>query len=43
MYVRGMSSLRSFHDAKLMLPITLGVILTICSALYWRFRRARWL
>jgi magnesium transporter len=24
-------------------PITLGVILTICSGLYWRFRRTRWL
>ena len=24
-------------------PITIGVILTICSALYWRFRKARWL
>lgn len=24
-------------------PITLGVILTICSVLYWRFRRTRWL
>jgi magnesium transporter len=24
-------------------PVTIAVILTICSALYWRFRKARWL
>jgi magnesium transporter len=24
-------------------PATLAVILSVCSALYWRFRRARWL
>jgi len=24
-------------------PITIAVILTICSALYWRFRKERWL
>jgi magnesium transporter len=24
-------------------PITIAVILTICSALYWRFRKVRWL
>jgi magnesium transporter len=24
-------------------PVTLGVILTVCSMLYWRFRRLRWL
>jgi magnesium transporter len=24
-------------------PVTIGVILSICSALYWRFRKVRWL
>ena len=34
-----MPELRSLYGY----PITLGVILTICSGLYWRFRRTRWL
>jgi magnesium transporter len=24
-------------------PVTIGVIVTICSALYWRFKRVHWL
>lgn len=39
MNVEHMPELRSPYGY----PITIGVILTICSALYWRFRKARWL
>ncbi len=37
MNVEHMPELRSPYGY----PITIGVILTICSALYWRFRKAR--